>query len=287
MPFLANSPKNPMTHDQELEYLLPETYVGVRGILRKYESVLLGVVGLVLLLLIWSVVSLLGLVPQYVIPPPYLVALSTYDLFASGEILPHLIFSLQELSLGYCLGASSGVAIGLLMGWYKRVNYLLEMVVSALYSTPRIALVPLFLIVFGVIGIWKTVALVFMMTFFPVLINTLTGVKLCEASYVRVGRALGARGFQLIWDVLIPGSVPSIISGLRLGVGYGLTALVVGDSYGAQAGLGYLLFLFANAFRTADMVAVIVVFSISGIVLNAMLRRIENHFSAWRPNVAE
>jgi NitT/TauT family transport system permease protein len=95
---------------------------------------------------------------------------------------------------------------------------------------------------------------------------------------------LGASNFQLIRDVVIPGSIPSIITGLRLGVSLGLTALVVGDLYGAQAGLGFLLYLYANAFRTADMMAVIIVFSIAGVLGNIALKRAENWFSVWKPS---
>jgi len=198
--------------------------------------------------------------------------------------LPHLIFSIQEFAVGYSIAAVSGVALGLILGWYKKVNYLLEAPVSALYSTPRIAFISIFLIIFGVIGIWKTAATVFLMAFFPIMMNTIAGVRLCETSYVMVGKTLGARDFQLVKDVLIPGSIPSIIAGLRLGVSLGLTALVVGDLYGAQAGLGYLLSLYGNQFRTADMMAVILVFSIAGVIGNIALRRAESWFSSWRSN---
>jgi ABC-type nitrate/sulfonate/bicarbonate transport system permease component len=218
-----------------------------------------------------------------VLPTPYSVAASFYSLLASQTIYPHLVFSTEEFLLGYVVAAFSGITLGILMGWYRRVNYLLEALVSALYSTPRIAFVPLLAVMFGVIGILKTAATVFLMALFPILINTIAGVKACESNYVMVGKALGARDIQLIKDVVIPGSLPSIIAGLRLGVSLGLTALVVGDLYGAQAGLGYLLFLYGNSFRTADMVAVIVFFAIAGIAGNLALKRVERRFSAWRP----
>ena len=271
--------------DEEL--LAARSQLGVKALLNRYEYVLLGLVGIALFLGIWAAISLFGFVPEYLISSPQLVAASLYGLFASGAIMPHLWFSVQEFFVGYILAAVSGIATGLLMGWYKRVNYLLDMLVSALYSTPRVAFVPLFLIFFGVIGIWKTAATVFIMAFFPILINTMAGVRLCEESYVRVGRALNATDSQLVRDVVIPGSLPSIIAGLRLATSLGLTALVVGDLYGAQAGLGYLLFLYGNAFRTSEMIAVILVFSIAGMLVNIVLKKVENKFSAWRPSVAE
>jgi len=260
---------------------------GLKRFVYRYAYSLLGLTGIGLFVSLWSVISIVGRVPEYLIPAPHLVAASLYDLFASKAIIPHLWFSVQEFLVGYSLAAISGVSLGLLMGWYKGVNYLSDMLVSALYSTPRIAFVPLFLIFFGVIGIWKTAATVFIMAFFPILVNTLAGVKLCEESYIRMGRALGATDYQLIRDVVIRGSFPSVIAGLRLATSLGLTALVVGDLYGAQAGLGYLLFLYGNAFRTSEMMAVILVFSLTGVLVNAALKRIEDHFSAWRLRVAD
>ncbi|WP_455368109.1 ABC transporter permease [[Eubacterium] cellulosolvens] len=269
------------------EFLHTGTQVGLRGFVTKHEYLLFGLSGIGLFVGVWSVISMAGFVPEYLIPPPHRVATSLGVLFTSGKIWPHLWFSVQEFLLGYSLAAVGGIAVGLLMGWYKRVNYLLEMLVSALYSTPRIAFIPLFLIFFGVIGILKTAATVFIMAFVPILMNTLAGVRLCEGSYVKVGRALHATDSQLIRDVVIPGSFPSIIAGLRLGTSLGLTALVVGDLYGAQAGLGHLLFLYANAFRTSEMMAVILLFSITGVSLNMLLKRVENYFSVWRPSLAE
>jgi NitT/TauT family transport system permease protein len=269
------------------EEIVSRAQLGLKGFLHRREYPLLGLAGMGLFLIIWSVVSASGLVPEYLVPAPHLVAMSVYNLFASGAIMPHLWFSVEEFVVGYSLAAVSGVAIGLLMGWYRKVDYLLDMVVSALYSTPRVAFVPLFLIFFGVMGIWKTAATVFIMAFFPILVNTLAGVKLCEESYVKVGRALNARDSQLVRDIVIPGSLPSIIAGLRLATSLGLTALVVGDLYGSQAGLGYLLFLYGNAFRTSDMMAVIVIFSVAGLLLNTILKRIEKHFSTWRISIAE
>ena len=254
------------------------------SLIKKYEHPLLAIAGVVLFLAVWSSISSVVKVPQYILPAPYAVVLSLYNLFATGTIYPHLVFSGQEFFLGYGVALICGVSLGLLLGWYRRVNYLLEAVVSALYSTPRIAFIPLLLIVFGVMGILKTAATVFLMAFFPILMNTIVGVRLCEASYVMVGKALGARDFQLIRDVVIPGAIPSIVTGLRLGVSLGLTGLVVGDLYGAQAGLGFLLYLYGNSFRIADMMAVIIVFSIAGIIGNAALKKVESWFSVWKPS---
>jgi ABC-type nitrate/sulfonate/bicarbonate transport system permease component len=254
------------------------------SLVTKYEHLLLAIAGIGLFLAAWSCISSVGEVPAYILPSPYAVVLSLYELFASGTIYPHLVFSGQEFFLGYGLALICGVSLGILFGWYRRVNYLFEPIVSALYSTPRIAFIPLLLIVFGVMGILKTAATVFLMAFFPILMNTIVGVRMCEASYVMVGKALGAGDFQLVRDVVIPGSIPSIVTGLRIAVSLGLTALVVGDLYGAQAGLGFLLYLYANSFRIADMMAVIIVFAIAGIIGNVTLKKVEDWFSVWKPS---
>ena len=124
------------------------------------------------------------------------------------------------------------------MGWYSRLNAVLEPFVSALYATPRIALLPLILIWLG-IGIASKIAIVFLGAVFPIVVNTVTGVRTVEADFIKAARSFGASDRQMFLTVVLPSSVPLLLAGLRLGLGHALVGIVVGEMYGATKGLGY------------------------------------------------
>ena len=141
----------------------------------------------------------------------------------------------EEFFSGFALAIVVGVPLGILMGWYSRVNAMLEPFVSALYATPRIALLPLVVIWFG-IGIASKVAIVFLGAIFPILVNTITGVRTIEADFIKVARSFGASDRQMFLTVVLPSAVPMLLTGLRLGLGHALVGIVVGEMYGATAG---------------------------------------------------
>jgi NitT/TauT family transport system permease protein len=151
------------------------------------------------------------------------------------------------------------VPLGILMGWYGRLNAILDPFVSALYATPRIALLPLIMIWFG-IGIESKIAIVFLGAVFPILVNTVTGVRTISADFVKVARSFGASDRQMFMTVALPSSVPLLLSGLRLGLGHALIGIVVGEMYGAHYGIGHLIAVSGARFQTdAVMVGIIII----------------------------
>jgi NitT/TauT family transport system permease protein len=152
--------------------------------------------------------------------------------------------------------------------------------ISGLYATPIIALAPLFILWFG-IGIWSKVAVVASLVLFPVIINTDAGVRNADRQLIEAVRSFGASKLQLFTKVSLPAALPFILAGLRLGVGRGLIGVVVGELFGARAGLGFMITQAAEVFNMPQLFAGVVVLAAAGIVLTAAFQALERHLVPW------
>ncbi|WP_082033958.1 ABC transporter permease [Cohnella kolymensis] len=208
------------------------------------------------------------------------------DLFSSGAIYKDLRVSGIEFIWGFGLAIFVGVPLGILMGWYYRVNAILEPFVSALYATPRIALLPLIIIWFG-IGVFSKIAIIFLGAVFPILVNTITGMRTVDAHFIKTARSFGASDLQIFRTVALPASVPLILTGLRLGLGHALIGIVVGELYAATAGIGFFITVAGATFQTDKVMVGIIIIAAGGVLLAECIRLIERRFESWRPNIKE
>jgi NitT/TauT family transport system permease protein len=249
---------------------------------RRNENWLLGTLSMLVFLALWEIVVRAGLVNPLFTSSPSRIVAAAAQMFADPEFYGHLEVSAEEFFSGFALAIVIGVPLGILMGWYSRVNAILEPFVSALYATPRIALLPLVVIWFG-IGIASKVAIVFLGAIFPILVNTITGVRTIEADFVKVARSFGASDRQMFLTVVLPSAVPMLLTGLRLGLGHALVGIVVGEMYGATQGLGYLIAVAGARFQTDRVMVGIILIAGLGVTLTELLRVIERRFERWRP----
>jgi NitT/TauT family transport system permease protein len=261
----------------------PRTAPPRRTFLRRHENVLLGSLSMLAFLGLWEAVVRAGLVNPLFTSSPSRIAAAAIEMFADGSIYGHLRVSAIEFFSGFALAIVIGVPLGILMGWYSRVNAVLEPFVSALYATPRIALLPLVVIWFG-IGLASKVAIVFLGAIFPILVNTITGVRTIDADFIKVARSFGASDRQMFATVALPSSVPMLLTGLRLGLGHALVGIVVGEMYGATQGLGYLIAVAGARFQTDKVMVGLILIAGLGVALTELLRAIERRFERWRPN---
>lgn len=215
------------------------------------------------------------------IAAPTAIADELIELFSSGDIWEDLRVSGTELGLGLALSASVGIVIGVLMGWYRWIRELFDPFVSALYATPRIALVPLIILWFG-IGIESKVVIIFLTSVFEILVNTSAGVRSTDEGVIRAARSFGASSLQIFRTVALPSSVPFILTGMRLAVGRGLTGVVVGELFAAQAGVGHRLNQAAQLFQMEEMFASLFIVAGAGIFFVYLLTKLERRFDAWR-----
>lgn len=247
----------------------------------RAERIVLGTVFLVSLVAAWEVVTALKLEPPIVLPSPMAVIGALHDIFTSPQVWQDFAASGQELVYGFALATTVGILVGLPIGWYARLGYLLEPFVNFLYAIPRVALGPLLIVWLG-IGLSSKVALVFLTAVFPVLVNTSSGIRSLDSHLVRVARCFGASDMKIFRTVALPGSVPFILGGLRLAIAQSLIGVFVAELLGAQHGIGMLIENAGQQFETATVFAGLVIFAAAGMVLTAIVRRLERHFDAWR-----
>ena len=250
----------------------------------RHEHALLGTISMLVFLSFWEVSVDLGWVNPLFTSSPSRIVRTAIEMFADGSILVDMQVSGFEFIVGYGAAIIIGVPLGILMGWYSRVDAVLDPFVSALYATPRIALLPLVMIWFG-IGLMSKVAIVFLGAIFPILVNTITGVRTVNADFVKVARSFGSNDWQMFLTVVLPSSVPLLLTGLRLGLGHALVGIVVGEMYGATHGLGFLIATAGARFQTDKVMVGIIIIAAAGIVMTGLLRLIERRFEGWRPTV--
>ena len=248
---------------------------------KKSQRVLYGVVTMAALIGVWELLAALRIKPPILLPGPVDVGRAFQEMFSSPTIWTDLSVSGKELLYGYLLAAGAGITLGLLIGWYRRLGYMVEPLVNFMYAVPRVALTPLLIVWLG-IGLTSKIALVFLVAVFPILITTSSGVRNLDWQLLRTARCFGASDLKIFRTVALPGSVPFILSGLRLGVGQALIGVFVAEMVGSQHGIGQFMNVAGQQFQTAKVVAGLVIFAVTGVVLTAIVRRAERHFSAWK-----
>jgi NitT/TauT family transport system permease protein len=233
----------------------------------------------------WQLIVTAGLVDSFLVASPSKVASALVDQIGSGVIFEHLRVSMIELAVGFGIATVLGISWGVLMGWYGSLNDAFDPFVWLGYSAPLIALYPVFLLIFG-LGTKTVIAICVLLAVFPILVNTRTGVREVDARLVQAARSFGATDRQLFAKVVLPASLPFVMAGLRLGLGRGLVGVVVGEFFVGDKGLGYSVAYYAGLLRTTDMIVQVVVIGAIGVLLTALLSRLERRIDAWRVDVS-
>jgi NitT/TauT family transport system permease protein len=198
-----------------------------------------------------------------------------------GSIWPHVIVTLSETLVGFAIGAAAGVAAGIVRMQFPFAADVSNPFLTILNVLPRVALAPMFIIWFGV-GEGSKVALSVSLVFFILMLNTEAGIRSLDRELILTMRALGATDRQLFWKVMLPGAVPAIFGGMRLGVVYSLLAVVVGEMISARMGLGQRIAFYAASFRAEGVLGTILVLAIIGLALNFVVVRAESLLLKWK-----
>jgi NitT/TauT family transport system permease protein len=214
------------------------------------------------------------------LPPFSAVARAALDLIASGQILGYLAASLVSLAIGYGVAVSGGVMLGLLMGRYRAVEYVVEPYVNTFLSAPKLVFIPILYALVG-IGRGTQVAVVFLSAFFTIVVNTMYGIRSVDASYVEMARTFGASERQIFWKVLLPGALPLTMAGLRLGVGRAVKGMIRGEMFITLFGLGALLRKYGGRFDSEKVFAVLLVVTSVALLCTFAVRMVERRLLAW------
>jgi ABC-type nitrate/sulfonate/bicarbonate transport system permease component len=275
--------------DQAAEEQLYDVSVAEASAAYKFylnnEKKILGTSAVIVFLAAWELVgNVLGIINPMFMSAPSLIFKAAIGLFSSGEIYNDLRVSGLEFFWGYILSVAVGVPFGIATGWYKKMAYIFDPFVNAMNATPRVALLPLVIIWLG-IGILSKVGIIFLGAVFPILINARDGVKTTPYNLLTAARSFGASEWQIFKSVVLPSTLPFILTGLRLGVGRALIGVMVGELYAATAGIGFMITVAGATFQTDKVFVGVLIFAISGMIAMELLTRLESRFDKWRPKV--
>ncbi|MBI4591642.1 MAG: ABC transporter permease [Candidatus Rokubacteria bacterium] len=236
------------------------------------------------LLVLWEVFSQTSILSPRYFPPPTLVAATLTRLLAGGDLWGETLVTLNRLAIAFVLAAAPGVPAGLAMGLFRPVRYAIEPYLALLYPLPKIALLPLLLIVLGV-GEKAFILTGAISAFFQIVISTLGGVQTMDPRLLEVGRNYGARGIALFRKVILPATLPAILTGLRLGLGLALIAVIAVEFVTAKSGLGHLVFRYWQMLLTAEMFAAFVLVGLIGLAFTRGLRALQRRTLAWKEEI--
>lgn len=246
------------------------------------ERGVLGTVGLMAFLGLWELGSRLRVLNPIVFSSPTGVIGALEREIARGEIWQHLGVSILEFTVGFFLAAVVGIFVGLLAGASTVVLHLLDPWITLLYSTPKVALIPMIIIVMG-IDLPSKVFIVFLMSVFVVIVNTLTGVQNTSRNLIAVGRVFGARRRMLWTSVVLPSALPNILAGLRLSGMHAMVGVVVAELVAGNHGIGFMISQAGASLRTGTVMLLVLFLGLWGVVFGEVMRAVEGRFEPWRP----
>lgn len=228
----------------------------------------------------WEWSSRLGYVSALFFPPPSEIARALVRSANSGELGVHLWATMRRLGLGVALGGFSGLIVGLMMGWSPRLRAFADPFVATLHPIPKLAVLPLIMMVFG-LGEASKVMVVALGVFFPMLINAVAGVRQIHAVHFEAAEAYGASRLQILLHVVLPGSLPLVLTGTRLAVNLGLLLTLAVELISAQQGLGKLIWLAWQTMRTEDLYAALFVIAGLGLGFNLLFALAARRYTPW------
>jgi sulfonate transport system permease protein len=237
----------------------------------------------VLLLLAWELASRAGLIAPNVLPAPSSVGTTAWHLTETGELPHHLWESLKRAAVGFAIGASVGLVLGVLTGFSRLFESLIDRNIQIIRAIPFLAILPLVMVWFGV-GESGRYFLVALGTLFPIYLNTVLGIRQVDPKLLEMGRVVGLSKLDLIRAAILPGALPSILLGVRLALTNAWLALVIAETVGAPAGIGFMATNAREFLQTDVIVLVIVLYALIGLTTDLIARGLERRFLAWHPN---
>ncbi|MGH3661495.1 MAG: ABC transporter permease [Micromonosporaceae bacterium] len=247
-------------------------------------SMIRGVISVIVGFVLWEMAVQIFQPSTVIVVAPSAIAAAFWKLLLNGQLWLHFWVSMKQFMLGYLLAASIAIPLGLSMGASKRAHDYGDPWLTALYATPSVALAPLFIVWLG-FGDLAHISIIALVAFFPIAINTIDGVHAVERDLREVGIAFRADRREVFRQIDLPGSLPYIFTGLRLGLARALVGIVVADLFGAQAGLGYLILTSSQLFQTAQVFVGVLVLAALGVGLTWALRALQKKLTPWQLEV--
>jgi NitT/TauT family transport system permease protein len=248
------------------------------------ERVFYGVVGFVGLAVFWEIAANTGIFRKSLLSTPSAIWTAAFGDFGSGLIWPHIATSATEFVVGFVVSVIIAIPLGLAIGWFRRVDYFFNGLLSGLNATPNVALIPLIVLVAG-IGLESKVIVVFLSAFFAIVVTTFAGVQSTARRHLEITRSFGGSRWLAFRTVALPSTFPFILSGIRIGLGRALVGVVSAEFITANQGLGFYIGFYGTFLDTSRVMLGIVLFGVFGVALGEMLRVVERRFEVWRPDI--
>jgi len=236
------------------------------------------------LILLWQAGSMAGVIPARTLAAPSTILASAWGLTVTGELPYHLLVSLERVVIGLAIGVTIGGGLAIIAGLSRRGEEIVDAPMQMLRTLPFLALVPLFILWFG-IGETPKIGLVALGATFPIYLTLFAGIRGVDLKLVEAGRVFGLDRRGLIWNVILPGALPSALVGLRYALGVAWLSLVVAEQINATAGIGYLINDARDFLRTDIIVVGLLVYALLGLGADALVRLAERRAVAWRPSL--
>jgi len=251
--------------------------------LRERKSLLL-ILSLLALIGLWEVLIIVLHVPKFILPAPRLIIKYFLEGLLRGSLLPHLWTTVFEILVGFALAAFAGVFLAVVVSRSRFLNLLIHPYVVAFQATPKVAIAPLFIMWFG-FGVFSKILIVAAIAFFPMFVNTVTGLESLSVKMLDLMNSYSATKWQIFWKARVPNALPYVFAGLEIGITLSLIGALVGEFVGATGGLGYLLVLWQNQLDTERVFAIILLLVILGVVLYLLTAMIKKYFLFWSEKV--
>ncbi|CDN57858.1 Taurine transport system permease TauC (plasmid) [Neorhizobium galegae bv. officinalis bv. officinalis str. HAMBI 1141] len=247
----------------------------------RRQALVLGTLSMIGIVVFWQIAVDTGFINPFFISTPSQVAVEFMAQFEDGSVATNVAATLYCFAWSLGLAAVVGIVLGMLAGWFADVESALEPFIWFKYSAPTVAFYPLFVAWLGY-GRPTIIAIAFLFALTPIYANTLSGIKNTDRDLARAARSFGAKPLDIFLRVALPGSVPVMMAGLRLGVGRALTGVVVAELFGANAGLGYAITYYGQLMQTTKMMVSIVIVVVLGVLLTQILSFLESRTDSWR-----
>jgi ABC-type nitrate/sulfonate/bicarbonate transport system permease component len=230
--------------------------------------------------LLWELIGRLRLVDTFFLPPPTRILKAMYEMALSGELFRHMEVSIYRALVGYVLAAVMGIGFGIAICWSRALENILDPLFELMRPISTLGLIPLMIIWFG-IGNGSKIAIIFKACFFPILLNTVAGIRGVNPKLIQAGRSLGASEIQLWKKVILPAAMPVIFTGMRISTAISMMAVVGVELFSADSGLGFIIMDSQRAFATDKMFVGILTLSVIGFLMDYFARVLGRRFLSW------
>lgn len=254
------------------------------SLIRSNERLFYSLLGFAVVLVVWEMAGDFGLYRKSLLSTPTLVWSAAVQDFGSGVIWPDLAASGSEFAIGFVAALAIGIPLGLVIGMFRRVEYLVSYLLFGVYSTPKAAVAPLIIIVLG-IGLESKAFFVFLLAFFSVIVSVVAGVRSTSERHLDIASSFGASRWLRFTSVVLPSTFPFILTGIRIATGRSLVGVIVAEELAANQGIGHYIEFYGTLLRTDRVMLGVVILGLFGVLMGEGVRRIEKRYEVWRQEI--